>query len=805
MKGRSGGCPGDDEVQLIMKRDVGAAMLTAAAILIFGHAILLEGASPFRGDIPLQFYPWKCYARDMLASGEIPYWNPYTHGGAPFLANIQSAVFYPLDWLLFLFPMEWFYGLSLLLHLLLGGLGACGLARLCGASAFPSAVAGIAYGLNGFAMIHIPAGNHLTYAGAAWAPWLMMAAGGFITASRSRLPWALAGAGIVFLHFICGHPQMTFYSLVFSCLFALSLGVWRERLSNQPNYWTPALRTGVWSMFLVFGVILAAFQFIPTLQYFGEANRASGLGLEAATEFSFAPHRLITLLCPDYFGTMIRGTHYDSFVYWSCAYAGVWIPLLALIALWKTSRRNAFVIPLAITAFFGLLLAWGRGNPFYALMYQLPGFGHFRAPAKYLPYYLAAVCVLASLGIEHLGNRAYDKLQKNEQRNSEQPPRRTWRWATAALAGIMMVLVYFGSPFLGGLSNDSAARILQNLYGMASSAESTGLERIIWMERAASVIRCLLLLGAGAVCFGLCRLTPRAPRMALSVTMGLVVFLDVYSFGQPYLQASLMSLENIRASAAPPRAIGAIRPPRLSPQPERIMNLKDFDIPNVLMHWRLYNIAGYDPMSLRAYNRQIGLMEGWKDSDYHDNIQLTRINHPVLDRLNVRYVLTKQELQDKSLELRSAGGGIRVYERLSDKRAWAMTRPAGAEGGEWRPADSDVEFRTYAPHEILFGWRPGAAALMRVSEWHYPGWRAQARLGDDALQEIEIEPSAEGFRQFTIPENTVEVRMYYQAPRAGWALSGFAAILFAMLASFAVFARTDRFLSIMQKLMGRNF
>ncbi|MGC9328409.1 MAG: hypothetical protein ACP5I1_12310, partial [Candidatus Hinthialibacter sp.] len=108
-------------------------------------------------------------------------------------------------------------------------------------------------------------------------------------------------------------------------------------------------------------------------------------------------------------------------------------------------------------------------------------------------------------------------------------------------------------------------------------------------------------------------------------------------------------------------------------------------------------------------------------------------------------------------------------------------------------------------HEILFGWRPKTAALMRVSEWHYPGWRAQARLEDETLQEIEITPSPEGLRQFTIPQNTTEVRMYYQAPRSGWALSGLAAIFFALLAAFAALARTDRFLLIMQKLMGRNF
>nr|HQH71431.1 hypothetical protein [bacterium] len=68
-----------------MRKDLLAAALAGALILLFGKEILLEHASPYRGDIPVQFYPWKEYTRSLLASGEIPYWNPYAYGGALFL------------------------------------------------------------------------------------------------------------------------------------------------------------------------------------------------------------------------------------------------------------------------------------------------------------------------------------------------------------------------------------------------------------------------------------------------------------------------------------------------------------------------------------------------------------------------------------------------------------------------------------------------------------------------------------------------------------------------------------------------
>src|SRR5258705_4963483 len=46
-------------------------------------------------DQAVQFVPWTIYAVERLKKREIPLWNPYSQIGAPFLANGQSAIFYP--------------------------------------------------------------------------------------------------------------------------------------------------------------------------------------------------------------------------------------------------------------------------------------------------------------------------------------------------------------------------------------------------------------------------------------------------------------------------------------------------------------------------------------------------------------------------------------------------------------------------------------------------------------------------------------------------------------------------------------
>jgi len=47
------------------------------------------------GDFSGQFVAFAQYQAERFAQGQVPLWNPYNLGGHPFLADTQSAVFYP--------------------------------------------------------------------------------------------------------------------------------------------------------------------------------------------------------------------------------------------------------------------------------------------------------------------------------------------------------------------------------------------------------------------------------------------------------------------------------------------------------------------------------------------------------------------------------------------------------------------------------------------------------------------------------------------------------------------------------------
>ena len=92
----------------------------------------------------------KALAARSLLAGHVPWWDPFTLGGSPFVANLQSQVFYPPNWLFLVLPLGWGLSVFSALHLALAGLGALALARVTGRSLPASVLAGVATTSCGF-------------------------------------------------------------------------------------------------------------------------------------------------------------------------------------------------------------------------------------------------------------------------------------------------------------------------------------------------------------------------------------------------------------------------------------------------------------------------------------------------------------------------------------------------------------------------------------------------------------------------------------------------------------------------------
>ena len=126
-------------------------------------------------DALTYFTPYWAYRMAELRAGHIPLWNPYLFLGVPFLANLQSAVLYPLH-----LPLTWLRPenalvWSALLHAwLAAGFTYTFGRRSLGLSRPAATLSGLLFGLGGFTVARVENINQLNTL--AWLPalfWLL--------------------------------------------------------------------------------------------------------------------------------------------------------------------------------------------------------------------------------------------------------------------------------------------------------------------------------------------------------------------------------------------------------------------------------------------------------------------------------------------------------------------------------------------------------------------------------------------------------------------------------------------------------
>ena len=170
------------------------------------------------GDLVSFIWPMYRFAARSLRAGQIPLWNPHVYGGAPFIADNQSGVFYPLNLLVFALAGEPSYEAIealVVLHMALASVGVFVFLRSVGVRRPAAVFGGVAFGLSDLFVTHI--GNLNLNATAAWMGWLLWLTHRALTpddgqGGRRRIGWAL-GAGVVLaVAALAGHAQMLLFN-----------------------------------------------------------------------------------------------------------------------------------------------------------------------------------------------------------------------------------------------------------------------------------------------------------------------------------------------------------------------------------------------------------------------------------------------------------------------------------------------------------------------------------------------------------------------------------------------------------------
>jgi hypothetical protein len=361
------------------------ALLLAALIFAAFWNVLL-GVDTFAvRDFGLFSFPVAYFHRQCFWKGEMPWWNPLSCCGLPFLAQLNTLTLYPLSLIYLLLPLTWSLPFFCLLHLFLGGMGMYFLAARWTGSRAGASVAGVVFAFNGLALNFLMWPSHI--ATFAWMPWvILLTERGWREGGRKMVPAALAAA----MQVLAGGPE----EILFTWLILLAIGL--------AGLGRGEVGAGVWARrFFLMGVLafcLAAPQLLPFADFALHSNRDSHFG---ASDWAMPPWGWANFLTPMFQTWSWLGMAAQLNQYWTTSYyVGIGIVFLAGVALWRRRVWRVWLLAGLLAA--SLVLALGdEGFVFSWLRRLLPFLGFFRFPIKFVIVTSALFPLLAAFAVSH--------------------------------------------------------------------------------------------------------------------------------------------------------------------------------------------------------------------------------------------------------------------------------------------------------------------------------------------------------------------------------------------------------------------
>jgi uncharacterized membrane protein YfhO len=235
-------------------------------------------------------------------------------------------------------------------------------------------------------------------------------------------------------------------------------------------------------------------------------------------------------------------------------------------------------------------------------------------------------------------------------------------------------------------------------------------------------------------------------------------------------------------------------------------------MPNSSMVYHLSDVRGYDAVAPKRYMDLFDQME--------DSVRvslfwlLEEVNSPLLDLLNVKYILSQQELGERWELVYQDGDGMNVYQnrnvmprafvvhqaeyansaqeslaRLTDGQFDYRTTVILERGpvttvrlpDEPAPTPAEVHITRYEPERVEVQTRTSADGILVLTDGYDPGW--QARLDG---QPVKTHVANHAFRAVALPAGEHQVTFLYDPPAfkigAGISLAACGSVAIAVVA-----------------------
>ncbi len=417
----------------------GLAGAIVVPILFFWRELL--GLSVFAGfDFTHLILPFHQFARESLAHGVLPHWNPYIFAGFPQISEGEGGLFYPGNLLMWLpgdqaVLMSW----TVVLHLILTGCLMYAFLRGRGASRAAAGWMAVFYQLIPGLILRFETVG--LFQAVAWIPGFYWACEQAVSNGAGGrwskwLMWTLFAAVQIAFMLLAGSSQIAFYTMVGAVFFLGGVAAMgpRQRIRAVCAAGTFLISAGL-------GICLAAVQLMPTSMLAALSYRLMDADIgfyRMGTWLSLS--RLASLFM---FPAVKQPGDLLDYIS-SLGYVGLLLFILGGMTLSLHRRHMNPILPPFFLGFFGLILAFGFNFSTWHDLITFPVFSLFRALGRMILPTQVALVALAAVGLDALFKQNWDEIERKRLVSG------AW-WSMVVAAGLVVWLVVNEGLPLSGL------------------------------------------------------------------------------------------------------------------------------------------------------------------------------------------------------------------------------------------------------------------------------------------------------------------------------------------------------------------
>jgi hypothetical protein len=688
-----------------------------------------------------QQYPWRYTAIKDEKEANLPLWNPYSGGGEPLFANIQSAVLYPLNVLLFILPFNTGWSMLIVLQLVIGGLGMYYFLRNKGLSFEASFLGSVSYIFSGFFVAWLT-WNTLVHI-AAWLPIALLAVDKILNAQKGKeiLLWCMAVILILVTAFFAGHLQTYFYiSLCIGAYVLLQIFLGGKRRQSMILFFSVAANI----------LVIISLQLIATLVLIQQSARDTDQQF-LLKEGWFVPwQHLVQFIAPDFFGNPATLNYWGTWNYGEMVgYIGLISLFFAMYALFRIKDKTIMFFAAVVTL--ALLFALPTFIAKIPFVLDMP-FLSTSQPTRLMVLIDFSLCVLAAYGFD-----AFLKNKKGDRKSVV-----LLLAFIAVFAGLWMyVLTLHGKSDPQMLTNVLVSK--RNLYIPTALLGFLTLFIIAMMVLKKKYQHILVITLLIVLSFDLLRFSSKfnpfvSPEYIFPMTKT-IAFLQKHTKDYPW------------------RFIGVDEG-----------NQKRVFPPNIADYYSLYTLDTYNPLLLKNFQNYAAASEfGITDGDtfsFNRIIALNNYDSRLVSLAGVKYLASLSPISNRDYILRISEGQTKVYENMKvyprafmtynyivepenskatrlllDKKIDLRTTVIVSEEPSFQPTkskvNSSVALRAYNANSIVLSVSTDRTGLLLLTDTFYPTWKVAVDGQPEKIIRADV-----AFRGVVVPKGNHEIIFY---------------------------------------------